>query len=180
MRLRHLHAFTRNLAGVLDFDGLTRTMTGSTLLGRRVVLLLPRQGRLVPVTAPRDGSGFIPPELEMAQAWWERRFDSGVGAVQKAWAFHRLAAERREIGLLAIERKTGLAATTIDDEHLAALLDQAALIIDRADGFKSDVAQGKSTSPAAHAPTEGPAPSLRPALLGHALGSEPCRKVVRN
>ena len=141
LTMLQLSAFSRSLAGLLDADGVLRaTAVHCTVtFQRRTVLLIPRSGRLVQVSAQTGASPLDDAAMDYAHRRWnERDAASSVGTISgvptKGWEFRRLRGDRSSVGLLAIE--TAAAAITPEDEHtIDSALPQIARIVERVAGI---------------------------------------------
>jgi two-component system sensor histidine kinase KdpD len=135
-RLRELVSFSRNLAGLLDFDRLLEAMVAhlGTVLQRPVVLLLPsdERFRMVPPNAERLDDA----AQREAQRIWTSPLPDRAGTqtvLADGWTFHSLPGARGRVGLLAVAHMPDGQALT-EQPGLRALLEHAAIIIERATG----------------------------------------------
>jgi two-component system sensor histidine kinase KdpD len=133
-RLRELVSFSRNLAGLLDFDGLLVAMVVHfrTVLQTPVVLLLPSDGGFRMV--PRDAERLDDATWREARRIWTSPLPNGAGtqAVSAGgWTFHPLAGARGRVGLLAVAQMPH-GRTLAEQPGLGALLEHAATVIERA------------------------------------------------
>ena len=133
-RLRHLHTFSRSLAGVLDFDRLLQTIVVyySALLRRRALLLLPEASGFRVISIPHETVQLTEADLREAARCWKEGRSSTTGE-SGSWLFRVLSRPAGPVGLLVLERGIGQLALPPDVEQaMELLLDQAATVIERA------------------------------------------------
>jgi two-component system sensor histidine kinase KdpD len=135
MTVRQLSGFIRNLAGILDPDGLLRATAVycTVTLQRRAVLLIPKDAALIQFAAESGLNPLSNANMDHAMQWLNDSQIS-VGASRKAahngWTFHVLSGKKRPSGLLAVE--IAFVPLTQDDERMIdSILPQVSGIVER-------------------------------------------------
>ncbi len=106
----------------------------SAATGGKAAMFLPKDGEIVATSGAPTLELFSTAAMAAARWAWEKREPAGGGTgtlPQVGWTFHPLIGVRAPSGVAAIE--TPLAAGSDEDRLVAALLDQGALALERAE-----------------------------------------------
>lgn len=129
-----LYAFSRRVAGIVDRDGLCRAILDGLrrAIGRPLALILPADGGAVPVARePAESEPPGPAVLAMAEGLMGTPASppAATAAGGGPWQLHALRAGGRAVAVLAVRGPSPPALS----RATAALLDQAAVAIERAE-----------------------------------------------
>jgi two-component system sensor histidine kinase KdpD len=124
-----LYEFSRSLADIGAHDDLLSVVVRrlSMMLEVDAILLLPRGGALDLAAAHPSEARLDGNELERAARVWRREPAGADGA----WVFVPLRTESAAVGVVGVRRRDGVSLTTDERRLIEALVDQAAIAIER-------------------------------------------------
>jgi two-component system, OmpR family, sensor histidine kinase KdpD len=132
-----LHTFSGRLAGIAPVHDLYLAIVEhlGRAFGHEVVLLVPSNGRLAIVADRLHDRLLTGDEIALAEGVWRAGpavSTPGAATMAGRWELLRLSTARGSTAVLAIDRESHLNNPLADEKIHAALLDQAAVAIERA------------------------------------------------